>query len=123
MKHARLSGWLLIITGLLHTASGLVSGYPYLISIVQAGVVNAVAPSLERAYLVWFLVAGVGLILSGLLALGYDRPLPASVGWGLLGLSVVGVLLMPTSGFWLLIPQAVYILLVARHATLRRAAS
>lgn len=110
---ARLSGYLLIVTGSLHTLFGLVSGYPWLDEMVQEGVVGTAGASTERQYLVWFLVAGVGLILMGVLALGYREALPAGFGWGLLALSVLGVLLLPTSGFWLLIPQALFALATA----------
>lgn len=123
MKHARISGYLLLVTGLLHTLIGVVDGYPYLAAMVEDGFVNTVTASLERGVIFWFLVAGVGLILSGLLALGYERPLPASFGWGLLALAVVGALMLGPSGFLLAIPQALYVLIVAYRTPKRQTAS
>jgi hypothetical protein len=32
------------------------------------------------------------------------------VGWHILILSVVGAILMPISGFWLVIPQGIYLI-------------
>ena len=113
MRPARLSGYLLIITGSLHTLFGLVSGYPWLGEMVRDGVIGAADASTERQYLVWFLTSGVGLILMGVLALGYREALSGGFGWGLLALSLVGVILLPTSGFWLLIPQALFVLVTA----------
>ena len=51
-----------------------------------------------------------------LLALGFGRPLPASFGWALLTLSLIGTIFIPLSGFLLVIPQALYILVVSRQA-------
>lgn len=121
MRHARISGYLFLTTGLLHTLLGVVEGYPYLGAIVGDGIVSTVSASPERGAAFWFLVAGFGFILSGLLALGYDRPLPASFGWVLLVLSVVGKLLIFPSGFLLVIPQAVYILVASRRGGRPRA--
>ncbi|NJL42833.1 MAG: hypothetical protein HC935_04625 [Pseudanabaena sp. SU_2_4] len=36
--------------------------------------------------------------------------LPKSTGWGLLALAIVGVTLMPASGFWLVFPPAIAVL-------------
>ena len=113
MNHARISGTLLVITGCLHTLIGVVDGYPLLAAMLGEGLVGTATASLERQMLFWFLVSGAALILTGVLALGYDRALPASFGWGLLLLSVVGALLLGPSGFLLIIPQAVYILFSA----------
>jgi Family of unknown function (DUF6463) len=119
MKHTHISGYLLLLTGFLHTLIGLVDGYPRLIAMVQDGLINTATASPEREAIFWFLVCGLALILAGLLALGYDHPLPASFGWGLLLLSVVGALMLGPSGFFLVIPQAVYILVVA-YQTIRK---
>jgi hypothetical protein len=113
MKHARISGYLLLVTGILHTLIGLVDGYPQLVAMAQDGFINTATSSPEREAIFWFLVCGLALMLAGLLALGYKRSLPAPFGWGLLLLSVVGALLLGPSGFYLVIPQAIYILVVA----------
>lgn len=80
--------YLLILTGSLHTLFGLVSGYPWLGEMVRNGVVGAAGTSSEQQYLVWFLVAGVGLILMGVLGFteaGVFGPKPGlnSAGLGL----------------------------------------
>jgi predicted benzoate:H+ symporter BenE len=120
MKHARISGYLLLVTGFLHTLIGLVDGYPQLTEMARAGLVNSATTSPEREAIFWFLVCGVVLFLTGLLALGYDRPLPASFGWGLLALSIVGTLLLGPSGFLLVIPQALYVLVIAYRSARNR---
>jgi hypothetical protein len=42
-------------------------------------------------------------------------PLPSFIGWELLGLSLVGLVFMPLSGFWLVLALAIYTILVARR--------
>jgi hypothetical protein len=120
MKHAHISGYLLLLTGFLHTLIGLVDGYPQLVVMVQDGFINTATASPEREAIFWFLVCGLALMLAGLLALGYDRSLPASFGWGLLLLSVIGALVLGPSGFYLVIPQAIYILVVAYRTPQKR---
>jgi len=39
-----------------------------------------------------------------------SRRLPKSIGWSLLAIGVVGVTLMPASGFWLVFPPAIAVL-------------
>lgn len=123
MNHARISAYLLLVTGSLHTLIGVVYGYPQLVAMASEGLLNTVTVSPEREAIFWFLVTGVSLILTGLLALGYERPLPASFGWGLLVLSVVGTVVLGPSGFLLMIPQAIYSLVVSRRAVYRRASA
>lgn len=114
VNHARISAYLLLVTGALHTLTGLVDGYPQLAAMARDGFIKTVAVSPVREAVFWFLVTGVALMLTGLLALGFERPLPAPFGWGLLVLSVIGTVVLGPSGFLLIIPQAVYILVAPR---------
>jgi hypothetical protein len=43
--------------------------------------------------------------------------LPAFLGWSLLAFGLFGAILMPVSGFWAVLPQAVLMLVVARRGT------
>lgn len=123
MRHAQISAYLLLVTGFLHTLIGVIDGFPQLAAMTRGGLIATAAASPEREAIFWFLVTGVALLLAGLLALGYERPLPAAFGWGLLALSVVGTVLLGPSGFLLVIPQAVYVLVVShrngRHRVLQ----
>jgi Family of unknown function (DUF6463) len=49
--------------------------------------------------------------------------LPAFLGWSLLALGAAGVILMPVSGFWVVLPQAVMMIVVARRESYRSTVS
>ncbi len=109
-------GPLLMATAVLHTVIGLMLAAQPLLDVVQDGFFNAVDPYFDRMAAIWFLLFGVLLFLLGLFvqwALQETGRLPASVGWGLLITSVVGVVLMPVSGFWLVIIEAAIMLRIA----------
>lgn len=119
----RLCGPLLVATGVLHLLVGLVSYAGPLGAIVRDGLFNAVvpnpaAPAFDRDAAFWFMFFGVMLLLLGGLvhwAQARTGTLPAFLGWSLLGIGAVGVILMPASGFWLVFPQAVVVIAVARR--------
>ncbi len=117
----RLSGPLLMATGVLHLLAGFVFYPEPLAAIMQDGFFNAVElnpAQFDREAAFWWMVFGVMLlILGGLVhwAQARTRTLPAFLGWSLLALGVAGVILMPVSGFWLALPQAVLMLVVARQ--------
>jgi uncharacterized protein with PQ loop repeat len=106
----KLSGRLLILTGVIHTIVGLLIGYPYLLEMWQAGLWNSVDPHMSRVAIFWFLLFGFLLMMVGQVISTTTRPVPKVFGWSLLAMSALGALMMPISGFWLVIPQALYLL-------------
>jgi Family of unknown function (DUF6463) len=106
----KLSGRLLIITGVIHTLVGLLIGYPYLLEMWQAGLWNSVDPDMSRVAIFWFLLFGFLLMILGQMVASYTHPISKMLSWSLLILSIVGAFMMPISGFWLVIPQAIYLL-------------
>jgi hypothetical protein len=96
-------------------------GRGLLVEIGRAGFFNVIEHHPSRASLFWFLFTGLMMILCGQLCFWIERQLgrtlPAFVGWELLILSVIGAVLMPISGIWLILAQAIYIIVVARRAT------
>lgn len=111
-----ISGYLLIATGMIHNTIGILFGHKHLAEIAQAGFFNAVSSDIYREAIFWFLFSGFLMLLIGQLFLSMRTPIPAAVGWNLLILSIVGAVLMPVSGFWLIIPQAIYIIFSSKRA-------
>lgn len=119
----RLSGPLLIATGILDLLYVLVFHSQQLVAIVRSGFFDAVEldpAQLDREVAFWHLTFGMTvLILGGLVHWAQTRTgtLPAFVGWSLLALGLFGAILVPVSGFWLLLPLAVLVLAVSRRST------
>jgi Family of unknown function (DUF6463) len=115
MKHW-IGKWLIGVS-VLHTAFAAIVFGNVLISIATQGFFNTVGKDPTIAAAVWFVLFGAVVFISGLAISGLEQtssaPVPKSIGWSLLALSVVGIVLMPASGFWLVIPPAVAILIKA----------
>lgn len=119
----RLSGPLLMATGGLDLLYVLVFHFRQLAAIAGDGFFGAVEldPSqLDRETAFWHLAFGTTVLILGALihwAQARTGSLPALLGWSLLAFGAAGVILMPVSGFWAILPQAVLILVVARRGT------
>jgi hypothetical protein len=109
----RYAGELLMGTGALHTLIGVVGFRRTLGAIHRARYVNAIGRDPERAAALWCLTTGGLLVVLGQLARSVQArtgAVPRSLGWGLLALAVPGVVLLPASGFWLVLGQALLVL-------------
>jgi hypothetical protein len=106
--------WLVLVS-VLHTAFA-VALYPeVLVSIIKRGVFNTVGSDPLTGAVIWFVLFGAMLFICGLTLAELEKsssaPLPRPIGWSLLILVLLGVTLMPVSGFWLAFPPAISILL------------
>ena len=113
----RYVGRLLIGTGVLHGALGIAGFHDTLAELYRDGYLNAVGRDPKRHAAFWFLTTGGLLIALGQLAHSTQTrtgDVPPSLGWSLLAISVPGVVLMPASGFWLVLGQALLVLLGSR---------
>ena len=114
-----LVGWSLVLIGIIHNLFGIVVGWRILLDAANAGLIGVWDDPPPQGLIFWFLVTGFALIAIGLLAAQLDRsgvaiPWSFIVFFGLLTLT--GVVLMPASGFWLLLfPVAASALRRARH--------
>ncbi|HZB10963.1 MAG TPA: DUF6463 family protein [Rubrobacter sp.] len=119
----RLCGRLLMATGALDVLYVLVFHSRQLAAIAQDGFFDAIGPNVayatfDRETAFWHLAFGLmAIILGGLIHWAQARTgtLPAFLGWSLLALSVAALVLMPVSGFWIVLPQAVLMILVSRR--------
>jgi len=90
-------------------------GKDYLWEIIKGGFFNTVADDdFPLGVAFWFMVSGICFIILGHLLHYYikkeQQPAPRLLGYWLLGLGVIGCVIMPVSGFWLFIPQALIII-------------
>lgn len=112
---ARTAGVLIMAIAVIHFLFGLFAYAGPLTRIARDGVWNAVDPYGDRQEAFWFLVFAVPLFFFGQMvsqSAARGQTVSPSLGWELLGLSLLGALLMPVSGFWLAIAPA---LLLLRH--------
>jgi hypothetical protein len=114
MKKHWIGSWIIGVS-ILHTAFALFVFRSTLAAILQRGVFNVVGTDPMTAAVVWFVLFGAALFICGLLIQQLEKAtsgkLAKSIGWSLLFMSVIGVVLMPDSGFWLIFPPAIAVLL------------
>jgi Family of unknown function (DUF6463) len=106
-------------TASIHTVVAVVQYHTVLASVLEKGVFNTVVGDPVIGAVVWSLLFGSVAFVGGLAVFHLERsqqPLPKSLGWCLLVLAVVGAGLVPVSGFWLLFPAAITILVRARSS-------
>lgn len=105
--------WLLAVA-LLHTAVAAILFAPQWRALWQRGVFNAVAGDVHMGNAIWFLLFGAVLALLAWEVTALERSQPPAalrpMGWCLLALVAAGLVLMPVSGFWLVLPPALALL-------------
>ena len=108
------SGQLLVATGLLHTVVGFVEGGEFFGRLLADGWLDSVGQDYPRMAIFWFIFGGFMIMLYGLALHDYERatdgPPGARHGWYLVLLSLAGGLAIPVSGFWLVLPQGIWII-------------
>jgi hypothetical protein len=123
-------GKTMLATGVLHELVGLLVGLGIVspsgglgrnlvLEIARDGFVGAVEVDAQRQAFFWYFFFGLLLMSLGWLMDHLEtpeRPLPAALGWQLIALALAGGLLIPASGFWLALPQGVWVLWRARAA-------
>ena len=126
-----ISGYLLIFCGILHVVVGAAGGWHQIVGIINYGVWNALLQHSQELCMqnmtclqfngVWWFVAwGLMLVLFGLICAWVERvtekAVPAFIGWALLFVCFLCAVLMPASGFWLVMAVAVYMIINAKFA-------
>ena len=117
----KISGYWLIFTSILHFVGGFVFFPEPLAEIARSRWWNAVSPDpfnlnyeMEAAF--WFMaIAPLWFILGMLCCWIQEQKLamPVFVGWILLSVTIIGVIIEPVSGLWLLLPPSAIITLVS----------
>jgi hypothetical protein len=114
----KIAGWYWIAIAIIHGGVGLIVYAPQWQEIAQAGWFNTIAPDplapiFDREDAFWFMMMTPFLVLLGRLCLWADcqrLTLPISVGGILIATMVIGLFLMPISGFWLVLFPSIMLL-------------
>jgi Family of unknown function (DUF6463) len=109
--------WLMVVA-VLHTAFGLVLFRAQWVQLLDAGLFNGVAGDVARAKAVWFGFFGLALFLFGLAVDALENvraPMPTAIGAAMVIFTLLGILLVPASGFWLVLPLSIAALVKARR--------
>lgn len=105
----------IVAIAIFHTVAGLALFSPALGDIVQRGVFNSINHDPVRGVATWFMLFGGPLALTGMCIDSLERqpafPMAKATGWGFLLTCVLGVVLMPASGFWLAFPPAIALIM------------
>ncbi|MEO7650965.1 MAG: DUF6463 family protein [Bryobacteraceae bacterium] len=119
----RISGHIFFACGLLHIGIGIATLREPMGAIARAGFLNAVEPHYDRRAAFWFFFAGALMLLLGQVYIWIERTLgrrvPAFLGWQMFAIAAAGAALIPTAGFWLVIPLGIYIVIAARREASR----
>jgi hypothetical protein len=111
----RVAGYWWIIVSMIHGGVGAIVYLDQWQAIAQDGWFNAVvpdpfAPMFERDAAFWFMFLTPFMFLMGQLCLWGDRKqltFPIAIGGTLLVTVIMGLFLLPISGFWLVLPPVV----------------
>lgn len=98
------------LIGAIHTAVGMVGFRNVIGDIAERGMFNTVNGQPEREFAFWFIFFGLLAVLLGAVVSWTENRIgevPPFLGWSLLTLTTLGVMIMPLSGFWLLIVPTV----------------
>ena len=111
-------GKTLVGIGIGHTIGAFAWFHPILNTLLNEGLFNTITidGNPERESTFWFFFAGFALMIVGGLVDRLEHlseNLPSFLGWGFAALTIVGAIIMPVSGFWLLIVPTIG--MIRRH--------
>jgi hypothetical protein len=118
MKYWKYSGMLLSATGIIHIIVAITQEWNIYKELFFDGLINSIGDNLQKALSFWFFIIGIILIVFGQTLQYYinkeQMPAPLFLGYSLFVFSIVGCFIVPLSGFWLFIPQALIIIFAKR---------
>ena len=100
--------WIFAV-GVIHSLFGVFFMHTTLAVLWSEGLLNTVNGQPPREAVFWFLCTGIILLMVGVLVDQTERKglaIPLFVTWLFAALTIIGVVVMPISGIWLLIPPA-----------------
>lgn len=117
-------GYWLMLVAVLHTVAMFMFFPAPLTDIFKRGVFDSIGTEPLLGAVAWFGLFGGLLFIVGMAVNSLERStqgVPMSMAWAILALTVLGIVLMPASGFWLALPAVVGILFQQRQLKSRAA--
>jgi hypothetical protein len=111
--------WLFAV-GVIHLSFGVIFMHETLAVLWSERLWNTVNGQPPREAVFWFLCTGIMLLIVGVLVNQAERQRPAIprfVTWMFAALTLIGVVVMPISGIWLMIPPAIGMVIWSRRST------
>ncbi|MCH8619705.1 DUF6463 family protein [Undibacterium sp. TS12] len=113
-------GYSLLSIAILHTVYAFVFFGGIYTILLRQGLFDTVNQDALKGAAVWFLLFGVLLALLGIAVHALEKSPyfhgARALGAGIFALSLLGVILMPASGFWLAFPPALALLMTRSSA-------
>ena len=115
MKNAwKITGWYVFILGIIHVLSGIFMLQEGLREILSIGLFSGAVVSMAASAAFWFEFFGLFFIYFGWQwkeqINRYNQPLSKFSAWGMTVLTLVGFIIVPVSGFILMIPLCIIML-------------
>lgn len=105
-------GFIIIVIGILHTILGVIKFSEVFSQMMLEGLFNTGIGS-HRGWAVWFTVTGIVFIILGFALKFIEESklnIPNNIGWGCLGVAILGGIIIPLSGFWALLLPGILII-------------
>lgn len=105
-------GLIVIVIGILHAVLGVIKFSEVFMQMIFEGLFNTGTGS-HRGWAVWFTVTGIVFIILGFALKFMEESklnIPNNIGWGLVGIAILGGFIIPLSGFWALILPGILII-------------
>ena len=103
----------------IHTIFALAVYGQLLAELLHDGLFDSLGGDTMRAAFTWFVFAGFFMFTTGLGvdALEKNRLHGSLVlpGWALLAITILGIVMMPVSGFWLMLPPAIAMIVIGKR--------
>lgn len=112
------TGKSLMVIGVIHSVVGFVEGRGIIGELFREGLFNSVNDQPERQAAFWFLFGGFVIIIMGGCIDWIERrdiEMPPFLKWSFLALIIVGCVMIPASGFWLLLVPAAGLFLMKKR--------
>lgn len=92
---------------------------PVLMQLLQAGLFDSVGGDAMRGAVTWFTFSGFFMFTTGLAVDQLKKHDLHSVlvpsGSALLAITILGIIMMPVSGFWLMLPPAIAMIVIGKR--------